>query len=427
MRFFGAIILFLAALLTQPENGHASTMNILYSFCSVPTYCQDGASPNGSLLPDGAGGFYATVSSSTPNGGGGVVHLTDTAGIWSVEVIYSFCAKPDCSEGSSPNAGVIQDVAGNLYGVTDYHGTNNAGTVFELIPNAGRTKWKLKVLYRFCSLANCTDGLSPTGLAYAGQLSGALYDGVSPLFGTTASGGTNGGGITFSLTPKGHNWKFKNLHDFSDPNSIGDGSGPSRLMADSTGNLFVATRNAGAHRWGAIVELSPNDKGKFKERVIYSFCSEAGCSDGATPYAPLTEDAGGNLFGTTGGFGANNAGTIFKLSPGGEQYNLTTLYSFCSKADCADGYASVGQLTLDANGNIFGTTVVGGDPDNSGGVVFEMNPSYHVLYTFCSQSPPCKDGENPRDALFIDGQNHAFGLTYNGGAHNSGELFEISP
>ena len=183
-KLLSVLFMSLAILLGHSASGRASTMNILYSFCSVPTYCQDGLEPLSALLPDGAGGFYATVAGGTRNGGGGVVHLVETAGVWNVEVLYSFCPTEACTGGSDPQAGVIKDVAGNLYGVTDYHGTNNAGTAFELVPNASHTKWTLKILHRFCSTANCLDGFSPRGLAYVGQSSGAAYDGTSALYGT---------------------------------------------------------------------------------------------------------------------------------------------------------------------------------------------------------------------------------------------------
>ncbi len=403
---------------------HASTMNILYSFCSVPTDCQDGESPYSSLLSDGSGGFYGTTIDGGPNGGGEVFHLTQAGGVWSVTVLYGFCS--GCEAGSLPYPGVIQDAVGNLYGVTDWNGSSATGTVFELVHNKARTKWRIKLLYTFCSELNCGDGAFPLGLTYVGQASGAPYDGTSSLYGTTDGGGANGGGIAFSVTPNGKKWKFKDIHDFGAPNTMGDGVEPTTLMADAAGNLFTATQSGGAHGRGAVVKLAPTSKRKFTGTVAYSFCSQGGCTDGANPMAGVVEDGAGNLFGTTSASAANNAGGVFELKPNGESYTFSELYSFCSLANCADGLYPAAPLTLDAQGDIYGTTIGGGDINNSGGVVFTLNPGFHLLYTFCSQSSTCKDGENPQAALSLDANGNIFGLTPRGGAHNTGEMFEIS-
>jgi len=419
------LFLSLAVLLTHTASVRASTMHTLYSFCSVPTFCQDGTNPSGPLLSDDSGGFYATVYGNTANGAGGVVHFVKVSGAWEADVIYSFCANARCLEGGYPDSGVIKDAAGNLYGVTS--GGSKAGTVFELMPNASHTKWTLRLLHRFCTSANCTDGRGPTGLTYVGQSSGVPYDGISPLYGTADGGGINEGGVAFSLMPNGARWRFKKLHDFGEPNVAGDGSFPRRMIADPAGNLFAATEDGGAKQWGAVVELKRNRSGKFKEKVIYNFCSQ-GCADGIFPSrAALTLDANGNLFGTTAEAGANNSGTIFKLSPGKKQYSLTTLYSFCSQFECSDGFVPAAELTLDSNGNIIGTTAEGGDSQFSAGVVFTMNPGYHVLYTFCVGTPGCPDGQTSETRIFLDGQNNLFGMTHDGGAHGVGVLFEISP
>ena len=117
---------------------------------------------------------------------------------------------------------------------------------------------------------------------------------------------------------------------------------------DLAGNLFASTQIAGAHQSGAIIELSPKNRSTFKERIIYSFCSQQSCADGVFPIAPLVQDGAGNLLGTTaGGSGSNQPGTIFKLSPGKKAYTLTTLHTFCLQTDCPDGQDPVGQLALD--------------------------------------------------------------------------------
>ena len=105
---------------------------------------------------------------------------------------------------------MIIDTAGNLYGTTREY-----GGVFKLMPNADRTAWKLRVLYKFCSQQNCTDGnISDAGLAYAGEISGALYDAVSPLYGTTFEGGAHNQGVVFQLQPAKKLWKETVIYNF---------------------------------------------------------------------------------------------------------------------------------------------------------------------------------------------------------------------
>src|SRR5271166_2648016 len=115
--------------------------------------------------------------------------------------------------------------------------------------------------------------------------------------------------------------------------------------------------------------------------VLYSFCSQSNCTDGANPFAGLVQDAAGNLYGTTDEGGASygdnylGAGTVFKIDTSGTE---TVLYSFCSVSDCADGAGPFATLVLDAQGNLYGTTVVGGGTGCRGagcGTVFKVDTS----------------------------------------------------
>src|SRR5205085_8549898 len=131
-------------------------------------------------------------------GRGAAFRLSHASGKWKYQRLYSFCAKADWRDGGGPEGKIIFDTAGNLYGVTF-----NPGTVFALMPNADRSKWRVKTLHRFCLKAGCTDGASPTGgLTYPGAETGAPFDGVSPLYGETFAGGTAQQGTIFSLTPE---------------------------------------------------------------------------------------------------------------------------------------------------------------------------------------------------------------------------------
>src|ERR1035441_7371112 len=117
--------------------------------------------------------------------------------------------------------------------------------------------------------------------------------------------------------------------------------------------------------------------------TLYSFCSQSGCPDGYSPYAGLVQATNGDLYGTTYFGGTGNGGTIFKIAPGG---TLTTLYSFCSQTNCADGGGPYAGLVQATSGDFYGTTALGGT--GGWGTVFKITPggTLTTLYSFCSQT-----------------------------------------
>ena len=144
----------------------------LYKFCSV-SQCADGYNPLGGLVQDGAGNLYGTTfaggsSFGTYDNGGGTVFKVDSSG--HETVLYNFCSMTNCADGQLSYAGLILDVAGNLYGTTSQGGANNGGTVFKVTQNGQET-----VLYSFCSVPNCIDGQLP----YAGLIQDAAGSRVS--------------------------------------------------------------------------------------------------------------------------------------------------------------------------------------------------------------------------------------------------------
>lgn len=157
------------------------TKSLLYSFCSV-TNCGDGKNPYGRLTFDQAGNLYSTTAGGGAFAGGTVFMLTPNADrSWTETVLYNFCSLTNCGDGEYPYAGLIFDQAGNLYGMTTEGGTSaGAGTVFELSPNGDGT-WSERVLYNFCSLANCRDGSDPQP--------GLVFDATGNLYGTAYAGG----------------------------------------------------------------------------------------------------------------------------------------------------------------------------------------------------------------------------------------------
>lgn len=389
----------LALAMSAPGAAAGTRDTVLHSFCTEPD-CADGSQPLGGVIADAAGNLYGTTQTGGANQAGSIFKLA-TDGSYSV--IYSFCSATNCTDGAGPSSGLIMDSSGNLYGTTPVGGANQDGAIFKLATDGTET-----VLYSFCAVRHCRDGQSPqAGLVMdgAGNLYGTtgaggaknvgtvfklaasgeetvLYsftprgngsnpaanlvmDGTGNLYGTTQSGSHGGPGIVFEVSSGG---RFKQLYAFCSQPNCADGAYPAAgLIMDGAGNLYGATQNGGANNFGAVFKLATNGT----ESVLYSFCSKGDCSDGAFPGAGLVMDGSGNLYGTTEyGNGRDCAqddlycGTVFRLATDGTE---TTLYSFCGKADCTDGSDPAGNLILDGAGNLYGTTTLGGKGDCIGG------------------------------------------------------------
>lgn len=405
-----------AAALLPAESAGAYTFHVLYSFCGV-AFCTNGEGPEGPLLLEPTGNLIGTASGGGADQAGAVFELSFDGSNWNEQVLYSFCSTPGCPEGDFPGSGVIMDTAGDLYGTTT-DSTTRGGTAFELIPNADRSQWMVKVLYAFCSETNCADGAVPNGLTYAGAESGALYDGVSPLYGTTIEGGPDNSGLVFELIPGRRKWKERTIHTFC--NCTTDGGRPEASLLADGGNLYGTTTSGGTHNSGTVFRLKPKPASlNWKFSILYSFCSQLSCSDGSDPTAPLIKDATGALLGTAGD-------VVFSLPAQGKHAVLAVLYTFCKDGTCSDGSQPSG-LTLDSSGNLFGTTRLGGT-DFDGGTVFELSgATFHQLYVFCSNGGSCKDGKYPGSGIALDSAGNLFGTTFQFGEHGAGNAFELTP
>lgn len=272
----------------------AGTESILYSFKGGPT---DGQGPSGSLIMDSAGNFYGTTAEGGANGYGTVFRI-DTAG--AETVLHSFAGGP--IDGQQPQAGLSMDSAGNLYGTTEYGGANNCGTVFKIDTASAET-----VLYSFAG--GTADGQQPqAGLIMdsAGNLYGTTTFGGADRQGTvfkvSATGVEN---VLYSF--KGH------PTDGAAPTGrlLMDSAG--NFYGTTEGYSYVATIEGtsvggAANNNGTVFELSATGT----ESVLYSF--SAGTTDGLDPFPGLIMDSAGNLHGTPVAGGANGYGTAFKLN-----------------------------------------------------------------------------------------------------------------
>jgi uncharacterized protein (TIGR03437 family) len=320
----------------------AGTLTTLHNFCSQAPSCSDGQYPQSGLIQASDGNFYGTTSGDVEGAGGTIFKITPGG---TLTTLYRFCPPAACADGSWPLAALIQASDGNFYGTTSHGGVNDQGTVFKITP-AGT----LTTLYSFCSQPQCADGLEPIG--------GLVQASDGNLYGTTGYQGGYGGGTIFKITLGG---TLTTLYHFCSEPGCTDGSTPfATLMQAYNGNLYGTTYQGGLNNGGTVFMVTTGGT----LTTLYSFCSKDNCADGVRPSASLLQTSDGNFYGTTNGGGANGGppytvyGTIFKMSPGGP---LTTLYSFCSLSYCFDGSDPVAGLIQASDGNLYGTTAVGGD------------------------------------------------------------------
>jgi len=394
---------------------------VLYSFCSQQN-CPDGYQPVGGVVFDAKGNLYGTTQWGGTHGGGTAFELAPaTGGNWTEKTLYDFCSQTNCSDGYEPEASLILDSAGNLYGTTFEEG---GGTVFELVPGAGGT-WTEDVL----------------ASVDAGTYAGVIMDSAGNLYGSTVTGGIHNGGSVFEVSPGANGtWTEKVIHSFA-PYRGGYESGAfGDVVFDEAGNLYGTVYGGGRDSnncdysgCGKVFELLPNADGTWSEKTLHWF---RGLPDGANPWAGVVLDSVGNVYGTTysGGTGqcengdgnVVGCGVVFMLSPSENgQWSEKVLHSFDDNG--FDGYNSFAGLTLDASGNLYGTTSAGGTRDS--GTIFRMTKhgdgkwSEKVIYNFGRYG----DGAVPLAGVTFGADGKLYGTTFYGGAYENGAVFEIAP
>jgi len=207
------------------------------------------------------------------------------------------------------------------------------------------------------------------------------------------------------------------LHTFS----YTDGGVPTAgLIQGRDGNLYGTTTQGGANgNYGTLFRMTP--AGNLT--TLYNFCAKSNCIDGYLPSGPLLQAIDGSLYGVTAAGGANkNAGTVFKIIAPGK---LVTLYSFCALTNCRDGVVPGGGLIQASDGNFYGTTNGGGT--HNGGTVFRITPlgKLTTIYNFCSATN-CADGSQPFTGVIQATDRNLYGITYAGGVGNRGTIFQIT-
>lgn len=414
-----------------------SQYNVLYRF-SGP----DGNAPS-SLILDQSGNFYGITQSggtgtaaNCPYGCGTVFRLSHSNGNWTLTTLHQFCSVASCLDGNSPTSALVLDSNGNLYGATQFGGSKNKGTVFELSPSAGA--WTETVLYNFCSLGdNCPDGEEPSGAI--------ARDALGNLYGATVGGGSGcsfqqmpGCGAAFQLSPpssQGGAWTesvIYNLCTVSKGTQCPDGYFPlGGLTLGKSGNLFGTAAYGGIYSsqcfqgCGTVFVLHPQARGRAKEAKEWSSAllyAPTTSANGEFPVAPLTADSSGAIYGSFAQGGRVGAGILFQILPDGKgsEYSLAA-----GPDDNPDAALLVGDNVL--YGSAFGSHAF-----NDDGSIFKFTPKTKeiILYTFCSELN-CTDGNGPL-GLQQDKTGNIYGVTTWGGNDTCagdlgcGVIFEIT-
>lgn len=363
-------------LLSAPASAQSYTYSTLTSFPPVSQTAP--SNPEAHLAIDDKGNLYGTSGGAVQ---GTVFKVTPTG---SLTVLHSFSG-PD---GAVPESGVVFDKAGNLYGTTQNGGAHESGTVYKLTPGNEET-----VLYSFTGTA--ASGNYPTlpvTLDSAGNVYGYIF---------YTDNGSYSSGTIYKVTPKG---KYSNVYIFGQ-NQGYEGFNPvGSMILDQEGNFYGAASEGGDFNTcglpdGVLFKMTPD----YVYSVLYTFCSETGGP--GNPDGKLTQDAAGNMFGSSGG-------GIYRTTQSGD---VSLVNSCCGVS--ANGRPQT--LVLDSAGNIYGTVQASSDTEES--YVFEISQegTEAVLYTSPSTA-------QVGDGVVLDSAGNLYGTTFNGGVNGTGSIFKLT-
>ncbi len=370
----------------------AETTLTLHSFAGG----QDGQFPNAGVVLDSAGNVFGTTAGGGKDNFGTLFKVSATG---AYRVLHHFIG----SDGKFPFATLVKDAHGVLYGTAYAGGANGFGVVFSL--NHGT----LKVLYSF---GGGNDGKFPAA--------GVVLDAAGNLYGTTAYGGAYGAGTVFQLNAAGTEKVLYSFHGTM------DGDTPvGAPVLDDAGNLYGVTSGGGTAGLGAVFRVAPDGT----ETVLHSFTG--GEHDGAMPYGALVRDKEGTLYGTTtagvyniGGFGPGS-GSIFKITSDGTE---SLLYGFCATGDCGDGTNPYGGVVLGHDGMVYGVAAGGW----AFGVLYGVNTAtlqetplnYFTNNQVNGLSIP-NIGAQPTGPLALSGAGSLYGTTLGGGTTSGNDRYGL--
>jgi hypothetical protein len=362
----------------------AITFQTLYNF----TDHEDGCCIFSGIARDSVGNLYGVAYANLAGTHyGDLFKLTPAATGYTFKVLRSFSS----ADGGNCFGTPTFDNAGNMFGLCS--GELVDGTLWEY-SNQG----KFSVLHTFY---RTTEGMDPRG--------SVVIDNAGNIFGTTPAYGPNGGGTLWEYSSTG---VFSMLHPFTFYGN--DGSEPVGPTIDSTGKLWGVTSlgpNCYACGNGTIWNYDPST-GTFT--ILLNLDN----TDIQKPPTRLALDSAGNFYGTAYGLGYG-CGVVYELSPG-NNYQPVILYHFTQVLGCGVD----GSVVLDAQGNFFGTTYMGGT--SNAGVAYELTLVNGVWKETVLHSFSGSDGNFPLSELATDGAGNWFGTTQYGGLIGAGTVFEIS-
>ncbi len=393
---------FALALFATPA-AHAQTYSVIHTFSGDPG---TGSNPSaGVTIRNGI--LYGTTNFSMFQSGPGAVYQIQHLGEnWITTTISQLSAG-----GYTTGSRVLFGPDGHPYGTTVQGGSNNFGMVFDLVVRATICKtancfWTENVLYQFQGIP---DGYWP---GY-GDL---VWDKDGNIYGTTIDGGQHGYGSVYELTRSGNSYTESVVYSFTGS----DGAYPyNGVIFNSTGHLFGTTVAGGSSNLGAVYELTYSPGVGWVNTVLYSFQNG---SDGSDPFGGLLVDASGNLYGTTDEGGSGGGGIVYELSPSGNGWTFTVLSSFAGNSACGPQ----APLTMDAAGNLYGTTMCDGTQHL--GTVFKLtNTGNSWTYTSLHDFAGGTDGKYPRSNVTFDANGNLYGTTEEGGFKDNGVVWMIEP
>jgi len=390
------IVIVLGAVATQ--SAQAQTFTVLHNFTGYPS---DGRNPYAALVRDTVGNLYGTTDAGGSGGtsGYGTVFSVDSSG--TETVLYNFCSVSRCADGAYPDAALVRNTAGNLYGTTYGGGYSADGTVFKLSKTGTET-----VLYSF---DGGLDGCYPNG--------GLLRDKAGNLYGTTSECGAYAYGTVFKLSKTGKKTVLHRFHGGSD----GAYPASTSLVMDADGNLYGVTEYGGGigcdgYGCGTVYRLSQSRN----LTVLHSFTG--GATDGCGPYGTPAMDTKGNLYGTASGCGSSNDGIVWQVSKKGTE---TVLHNFVGGS--SDGAYPTAGVIMDKKGNLYSDTMEGGgtgcDQDGCGTLyMLSKTGTLTLLHSFTGS-----DGGYPLGELIMDGKRNLYGTASVGGSSEYGTVWQVAP
>jgi len=395
------------------------------------------------------------------------------------EALYGFCQKTDCKDGRNPTQPLSWDSAGNLYAISEFSSAQaKADSILYTLTANGDGTYSEKVLWKFCPRFGhtCRKPSDPRGRV--------AVDPQGNVFGVTTKGdgGRSDSGVFYELSATG---KIKTLTKFcatcqpelaaharagmswagAERGAPWDGISPlyfaTTRTLDGAGGIWAVTKNRHKFKaemiWqttnvnavavsdsGVVFYLIGDDQrgGLFKlvksgdhytNSQVWTFCAaHTACNEGSNPL-DLTIDATGNIYGTTTKDAANNSGAIWKLAAP-NYTSMTALHAFCKEKSCVDGNGSsaLNGMTVDGTGNVYGSTPWGGNSDidnkNGFGTLFKISggSSFANIYKFCNDAT-CTDGHEADGGVTVDQAGNLFGTTIEGGPTGAGMVYRFTP